>query len=279
MQAIGHMLIIGNGGCIRVKILLTNDDGINAGGIRALVKELSTLGDLYVVAPDQERSGTGHSITVFEPISTRRLEIEGVIAAWLVRGTPVDCVKLAIGKLLKEKMDLVVSGINHGPNLGTDVLYSGTVSAAAEGVIMGVPSIAVSLNSYQDNMEFDFPARFTRNFVKTIMRHGIDRKTMVNINIPPLAPKEIKGIRITRLGVRNYDNLFEERQDPRGNTYYWLGGGVRKEEQEKDSDVLAVEENYISITPLHLDLTDYVLIQEYNDVFRRYLDFFDGDKA
>ncbi len=262
-----------------MKILLTNDDGINAGGIRALVKELSALGELYVVAPDQERSGTGHSITVFEPIITQRKEMDGVKAAWTVRGTPVDCVKLAVGKLLPEKVDLVVSGINHGPNLGTDVLYSGTVSAAAEGVIMGVPSIAVSLNSYKYDMEFDFPARFTRNFIKTVMRHGIDRKTIVNINIPPLPPKEIKGIRITRLGVRNYDNLFEERQDPRGNTYYWLGGGVRKEEQEKDSDVLALEEKYISITPLHLDLTDYVLIQEYKDVFRRYLDFFNGEKA
>ncbi len=262
-----------------VKILLANDDGINAGGIRALIKELSTMGDLYVVAPDRERSGTGHSITVFEPIITQKIEIDGVKAAWIVRGTPVDCVKLAVGKLLPEKMDLVVSGINHGPNLGTDVLYSGTVSAAAEGVIMGVPSIAVSLNSYQDNMDFNFSARFTRNFIKTVMRHGIDQRTVVNINIPPLPPKEIKGIRITRLGVRNYDNLFEERQDPHGNTYYWLGGGVRKEEQEQDSDVLAVEENYISITPIHLDLTDYVLIEEYKHVFRRYLDFFDGDKA
>lgn len=268
-----------NGGLHGLNILLTNDDGINAGGIRALVRELSTLGDLYVVAPDREQSGTGHSITVFEPILTQKLEIEGVKAAWIVKGTPVDCVKLAIGKLLSPKMDLVVSGINHGPNLGTDVLYSGTVSAAAEGVIMGVPSVAVSLNSYNDTMDFTFPAQFTRNFIRTVIRRGIDRNTMVNINIPPLPPGQIKGIRITRLGVRNYDNLFEERRDPRGNTYYWLGGGVRKEEQEKDSDVLAVEENYISITPLHLDLTDYILMEEYRQVFRRYLDYFDGEKV
>ena len=261
-----------------MNILLSNDDGINAGGIRALVRELSTLGDLYVVAPDRERSGTGHSITVFEPILTQELEMNGVKSAWIVKGTPVDCVKLALGKFLSEKIDLVVSGINHGPNLGTDVLYSGTVSAAAEGVIMGLPAVAVSLNSYQEEMDFSFPARFTRNFIRTVTRRGIDSNTMVNINIPALPLQEIKGIRITRLGVRNYDNLFEERKDPRGNTYYWLGGGVRKEEQEEDSDVLALEENFISITPLHLDLTDYRLIGEYKQVFRRYLDYFDGNK-
>lgn len=261
-----------------MNILLTNDDGINAGGIRALVRELATLGDLYVVASDRERSGTGHSITVFEPILTQKIEINGVKSAWIVKGTPVDCVKLALGKLLSQKIDLVVSGINHGPNLGTDVLYSGTVSAAAEGVIMGVPAVAISLNSYQEEMDFSFPARFTRLFIKTVIRRGIDRNTMVNINIPALPPQEINGIRITRLGVRNYDNLFEERKDPRGNSYYWLGGGVRKEEQEEDSDVLALEEDYISITPLHLDLTDYPLIDEYKQVFGRYLDYFRGNK-
>lgn len=262
-----------------MNILLTNDDGINAEGIRALVRELSTLGDLYVVAPDRERSGTGHSITVFEPILTQQLEINGAKSAWIVKGTPVDCVKLALGKLLREKIDLLVSGINHGPNLGTDVLYSGTVSAAAEGVIMGVPSVAISLNSYQGEMDFSFSARFTRNFIKTVTRRGIGRNTMVNINIPSLPPQEIKGMRITRLGVRNYDNLFQERRDPRGNKYYWLGGGVRKEDQERESDVLALEENFISITPLHLDLTDYRLIEEYKQMFRRYLDYFDGNKT
>jgi len=192
----------------------------------------------------------------------------------------VDCVKLALSRLIAEKVDIVVSGVNHGPNLGTDVLYSGTVSAAAEGVILGVPSIAVSLNDYKAEMDAGFAALFTRNLIRTVTRKGIATTTLVNVNIPPLEPDKIKGIRITRLGVRNYDNRFEERKDPRGNTYYWMGGGVVQEDQEPDSDVMAVEEGYISITPISLDLTDYKLMEEYRQTFARYLDFFSrGDKT
>jgi len=262
-----------------VRILLCNDDGINARGIHALMRELSSIAEIYVVAPDRERSGTGHSITVFDPIRVTKVNLPGIKAGWIVRGTPVDCVKLAINKLISEEIDLVVSGINHGPNLGTDILYSGTVSAAAEGVIMGVPSLAVSLNSFNEDMDFDFAARFTRKVVKTVIKQGLDKQTLLNINIPALLPDEIKGIRITKLGVRNYDNLFEERQDPRGNTYYWLGGGVVEEEQEEESDVIAVEADWISITPIHLDLTDYKLIKEFRETFACYLDKHDsGDR-
>lgn len=253
-----------------MRILLTNDDGIHARGLHSLARELSSIAELYVVAPDRERSGTGHSITVFEPIRVIKTNMAKAKAAWIVGGTPVDCVKLGLSRLVNN-IDYVVSGINHGPNLGTDVLYSGTVSAAAEGVIMGVPSIAVSLNSYDEDMEFDFAARFTRNVVRVATKRGIEKKTLINVNIPPLDEKDIKGIRITKLGVRNYDNLFEERRDPRGNTYYWLGGGVIKEEQEAESDVLATQEGYISITPIHLDLTDYQLIEEYRKSFSIYL--------
>jgi len=253
-----------------MRILLTNDDGIYARGLHSLMRELSSIAELYVVAPDRERSGTGHSITVFEPIRVVKTNMAEADGAWIVGGTPVDCVKLGISRLV-DNVDFVVSGINHGPNLGTDVLYSGTVSAAAEGVIMGVPSIAVSLNSYDEDMEFSFAARFTRNVVRVAMKRGIEKKTLINVNIPPVTEKDIKGIRITKLGVRNYDNLFEERRDPRGNTYYWLGGGVIKEEQEPESDVLATQEGYISITPIHLDLTDYQLIEEYRKSFSIYL--------
>ncbi|HWP98290.1 MAG TPA: 5'/3'-nucleotidase SurE [Syntrophomonadaceae bacterium] len=250
-----------------MRILLTNDDGVHARGLQALVKELSAIAEIYLAAPDRERSATGHSITVFEPIKAKKTAIAGTKGAWAVWGTPVDCVKLAIARLIDEKIDLVVSGINHGPNLGTDVLYSGTVSAAAEGVIMGSPSLAVSLNSYQENMNFDFAAQFTRRVIQAIFHLGMDNRTLLNINIPDLAAQEIKGLRISRLGVRNYDNLFEERLDPRGNTYYWLGGGVIDEEQEPDSDVVSVESGYISLTPIHLDLTNYRLIEEYREAF------------
>ena len=255
-----------------MRILLTNDDGMNAKGIHALINELNTMAEIYVAAPDSERSGTGHAITVFDPVKAVEIKIPGIKQGWLVGGTPVDCVKLAIGKLIHEKIDLVVSGINHGSNLGTDVLYSGTVSAAAEGIIMGCPSISVSLNSYRDDVDFDFSAQFTRRVIEAVMPQGIEKTTLLNINIPLLIPDDIKGVRITKLGLRNYDNLFEERRDPRGNTYYWLGGGVLVEEQHEDSDVYAVEQGYISITPIHLDLTDYKLMERYRKISNTYLD-------
>lgn len=261
-----------------MRILLTNDDGINARGLQVLISELNSLAEIYVAAPDRERSGTGHSITVFEPIRVTATRMTGVKAAWTVGGTPVDCVKLAVNKLIDEKIDLVVSGINHGPNLGTDVLYSGTVSAAAEGVIMGTPSIAVSLNSYEKDMDFAFAARVTRYMVKTIAKKGLGPETLLNINVPALNSRNIKGMRITKLGVRNYDNLFDERRDPRGNTYYWLGGGVLEEKQDSDSDVYAAQEGYITITPIRLDLTDYKLIEQYKKSYHRYLSLFSGEK-
>lgn len=260
-----------------MKILLTNDDGIHARGIQALINELNSLAEIYVVAPDRERSGTGHSITVYEPIKVRSMELAGAKSSWTVGGTPVDCVKLALAKLVNEDIDLVVSGINHGSNMGTDVLYSGTVSAAAEGVILGCPSLAVSLNSTEPDSDFTFTAKFTRRLIQNVMEMKPSRETLLNVNVPALAPDKIKGIRITRLGVRNYDNLFEERQDPRGNTYFWLGGGVLVEEQEPDSDVTAVQEGYISITPIHLDLTDYNLIEEYRRFLQPYMESFPGE--
>ncbi|HQA07876.1 MAG TPA: 5'/3'-nucleotidase SurE [Syntrophomonadaceae bacterium] len=254
-----------------MRILLTNDDGIHAQGIHSLARELSSIAELYLAAPDRERSGTGHSITVFEPIKAVPTTVTGVKKAWIVGGTPVDCVKLALARLINGPIDLVVSGINHGPNLGTDVLYSGTVSAAAEGVIMGCPALAVSLNAYGGDADFTAAARFTRRMIQVIMKKGIEPTTLININVPALPENQINGIRITRLGVRNYDNLFEERRDPRGNTYYWMGGGVVEEDQEPESDVTAVQEAYISITPIHLDLTDYRLIETYKTDFARYL--------
>jgi 5'-nucleotidase len=254
-----------------MRILLTNDDGIQANGLQSLVRELGRIAELYLVAPDRERSGTGHSITVFEPIKAVPTNISGVRKAWIVGGTPVDCVKLALARLVEEDINLVVSGINHGPNLGTDVLYSGTVSAAAEGVIMGYPSIAVSLDAEGGDLDFSSAARFTRQMIQLVIKEGIEPTTLVNINIPSLPEEKIKGVRITKLGVRNYDNLFEERRDPRGNTYYWMGGGVVEEDQDPESDVTAVQEGYISITPIHLDLTDYRLIKAYRDSYGLYL--------
>lgn len=253
-----------------MRILLTNDDGIYAQGIRALINELNSLAEIYVVSPDRERSGTGHSITVYEPIKVRPMTLPGAKKSWTVGGTPVDCVKLALAKLISEDIDMVVSGINHGSNMGTDVLYSGTVSAAAEGVILGCPALAVSLDSTDPEWDFTFSSRFTRRLIQKVIEMKPSRETLLNVNFPAISPDKIKGLRITRLGVRNYDNLFDERQDPRGNTYFWLGGGVVKEEQEPDSDVAAVQEGYISITPIRLDLTDYQLIEAYRKNLQPY---------
>lgn len=251
-----------------MKILVTNDDGIHARGINALIKSLGEIAEVYVAAPDRERSGTGHSITVFEPIRVKEIKVPLAKKAWIVGGTPVDCVKLAMSKLVDD-VDLVVSGINHGPNLGTDVLYSGTVSAAAEGVIMGAPAVAVSLDCFDEEPDFAYAAEFTCEVVRMVKEKGIAKTTLLNINIPAVELEYIKGIRVTKLGVRNYENLFEERKDPRGNTYYWLGGGIKEEQQDEDSDVLAVKEGYISITPIHLDLTDYKLLNEYKKYFTK----------
>ena len=249
-----------------MKILITNDDGIHAHGIQILVQELSQIAELYLVAPDRERSGTGHSITVFDPIKVTKTTFPGVKQAWIVGGTPVDCVKIAIARLIEDKIDLVISGINHGSNLGSDVLYSGTVSAAAEAIIMGCPSLAISLDSDHSESDFSFAAHFTKQLVISLMHWGIEPKTLVNINIPAVERSRIKGIKVCKLGLRNYDNLFEERQDPRGNKYYWLGGSLMQEEQDQDSDVYAVEHDYISVTPINLDLTNYTLINKYKEL-------------
>ncbi|QGT99279.1 5'-nucleotidase SurE [Candidatus Syntrophocurvum alkaliphilum] len=248
-----------------MKILVTNDDGIHARGIHALTKELSNIAELYLVSPDRERSGTGHSITVYDPIKAVNIDLPEVKKGWVIGGTPVDCVKLALCRLIEDDIDLVVSGINHGANLGTDVLYSGTVSAAAEGVVMGVPSIAVSLDSFEPEKDFSIAAKIVKNLIQKVFYNKLEKTNLLNINVPAISSEEIKGVHITKLGVRNYDNLFEEREDPRGNKYYWLGGGVKKEDQEKDSDVHAVQKGYVSITPINLDLTDYNLINQFKD--------------
>ncbi len=256
-----------------MRILVTNDDGVQSPGLHQLAEALSEMAEIYVAAPDRERSATGHSITVYSPIMIENVDnIPGVKKAWAIHGTPADCVKLAVAALLPEPPDLVVSGINRGPNLGWDVLYSGTVSAAMEGVIMGVASIAVSLASYQSDLDYSFAARFTRAVCRQVEKDGPDPSTIININVPGIPRSDIKGLRITRLGSRRYQNIFQERKDPRGQTYYWLGGEVVQESQEIDSDVRAVAEGYLSMTPIHFDLTDHDLIKKYRITYRDYID-------
>ncbi|MDO4541001.1 MAG: 5'/3'-nucleotidase SurE [Syntrophomonadaceae bacterium] len=248
-----------------MKLLIANDDGINAPGLSALVTALKGLGTIYVAAPAHEQSGTGHCITVRDPIRVRRHTIEGAEDAWVIGGTPADCVKIALAKLAPPKIDLVVSGINHGYNLGSDVLYSGTVSAAAEGVIMGCPSIAFSLGDHDPRADLTVCIRFARQLIEEHRALDIVPGELLNVNFPPLPAERIRGVRFTKLGRRSYGNLFEERHDPRGNSYYWMGGAIEDEMQDEDSDVLAVDAGYISITPLSLDLTNYRTLEVYRE--------------
>ncbi len=243
-----------------MRILLTNDDGIGAPGIQALWQALAKIAEVFVVAPDSERSATSQAITVHHPIRVDEHCIEHPqICGWRVSGTPTDCVKLAVEALLSEKPDIVVSGINQGANLGTDVLYSGTVSAAIEGALYGIPSIAVSLDSWQFR-DFGPAAEFAGKLVQIVENKTIPPNTLLNVNVPALPAEEIKGVAITKLGVRQYENTFERRQDPRGRAYYWMGGNILDGDNDPDSDVVNVKLGKISVTPVHFDLTNYAIM-------------------
>lgn len=263
-----------------MKLLISNDDGVFATGIRTLADTLAAAGhQVAVVCPDRERSATGHGLTLHKPI--RAEAVEGVfhpaVAAWACSGTPADCVKLALGAILPEPPDWVLSGINHGANLGTDVLYSGTVSAAMEGLIEGIPAIALSLNSFTSE-HFQPAAQFAQTLLDTLTHQPLPQPLLLNVNIPAVAATDIQGSVIARQGVRRYVDLFEKRIDPRGKTYYWLAGEVLEAvAHQEDSyqllseqlqrlsefgtlknvpiDVVAIRQNLITLTPLHYNLT------------------------
>lgn len=245
-----------------MRILVTNDDGIHAKGLYYLVEKLNKIAKVYVLAPDRERSATGHAITIHDPIRTVEYKgfSEGVIA-YHVDGTPADCVKLGVSTIMEEKPDIVISGINAGPNLGTDVLYSGTVAGAVEAAILNIPGIAFSLAGY-DDFNYEEAAEIAVKTVESIFKHEFDRDSIFNVNIPSIPKKDCKGIAITKLGIRKYKNFYEQRSDPRGKQYYWLAGDLMEFTNTPETDVTAIENGYISITPLHLDLTNYRKITE-----------------
>ncbi len=249
-----------------MRILLTNDYGIHARGLDALRLALEDIAEVIVAAPDRERSATGHGITVDYPIRVSKYQFpHSSTQGWIIDGTPADCVKLAICALLTHPPDLVVSGINRGGNLGTDVLYSGTVSAAIEGIILGIPSIAVSLNSFDFQADYSYAASVACKLCLEIEKVGLTTDTMLNVNVPAVTEAEIKGIQITKLGIRRYEDVFQERQDPRGRTYFWLAGDIVDDDQDQDADVMVIRNNIVSITPIHFDLTNFKLIQELKD--------------
>ena len=240
-------------------ILLSNDDGIWARGLKVLEESLSLLGRCCVVAPDREKSAASHSVTLHRPLRVEEIAPNH----FAVDGTPTDCVILGVHKLAGSKPDLLVSGINDGGNMGDDVSYSGTVSAAIEGTILGIPSIAVSL-ARGERRNFEVAGEVIRRIVPWVARYGLPKDALLNVNVPDVGSLgELKGIRWTRLGKLSYVDTLAEMKDPRGKTYYWVGGTpVRDEENGADTDLVAVEEGYVSITPIRLDLTHNRALRE-----------------
>ena len=243
------------------RILLTNDDGINAPGLTALHHEMKRLGDLTVVAPDSEKSAVGHAITLSDPLRVWDFEKSNGFFGYAVNGTPADCVKIAYWALLEHKPDLVVSGINLGSNTGINIIYSGTVSAATEGTILNIPSFAISLTTYR-NPDFSYAAKFAAKLGTEILERGLPLGTFLNVNVPPVKEEEIRGVVITRQGQANYREDFDSRVDPQNRVYYWLTG--KKVELDEDSNVddRAILDRQVSITPIHYELTNYRYIDE-----------------
>lgn len=236
-------------------ILITNDDGIHAPGIYALWEAMSKIGNVTVVAPDSEKSAVGHAITLSNPIRIQEIERHGGFTGYAVNGTPADCVKIGFRSLVKESIDLIVSGINAGANVGTDIIYSGTVSAATEGVFYHIPSIAFSLDALKGG-DFGPSKMITQNIVRALLKNGIPKGTLLNVNIPNLPLHQIKGARITEQGDSSFRDCFEKREDPRGRIYYWMSGEVVNPNPDPDMDINAVNNGYVSITPIHYKLTN-----------------------
>jgi 5'-nucleotidase len=237
-------------------ILVTNDDGIQSPGILALCEAMRELGDTWIVAPDRERSATSHSLTLHRPLLIDRIEDR----TYSINGTPTDCVILGVNKILPERPALIASGINRGANLGDNITYSGTVSAAIEGTILGIPSFAVSLAIDRDSHStphYKTAAFFAIKIGRYILEKPLPQDTLINVNVPDTVQDQIRGIRITRQGKLVYNNSIQELSDPVGKRHYWIGGGQMNVEYGADTDMQAIEDNCVSITPIHRDFTNY----------------------
>jgi len=239
-------------------ILCTNDDGYLARGLRVLSGAAEPLGEVHVVAPDREQSATSHSLTMHVPIRARSAGER----TFSITGTPTDCVFLAVQELLPRRPDWVLSGVNHGMNMGEDVLYSGTVSAAMEATVFGIPAVALSYTGRGEVEHLEaYGPLLERLLGRILARDDFPRETLLNINLPPIAPDQVKGVQVTRLGRRVFSDSYIKGQDPSGRPYYWIGGGSIEWAAEEGTDFHAVDSGYISVTPLHLDLTNHALIE------------------
>lgn len=247
-----------------MKIVLSNDDGIHAPGIRTFHRAIKDLAEVQIVAPSEEQSAVGHSITIFDPIKTHKVYKDGDLFGMAVGGTPADAVKLAICEMNSEPPDMVVSGINLGANTGISVLYSGTVSAATEATILGIPSIAISLCTYRDP-HWETAEAVARNAVRMALDSRMPADSLLNINIPNLPLEEVKGTRVVPVAHSRFKEIFHKRQDPRGNLYYWLDGELEMLGNEGDTDVDALEAGFVTVTPIDFDLTKYRAMQDLGD--------------
>ena len=240
-------------------ILITNDDGITAPGIMNLVESVKDLGKIIVVAPDKPQSGMGHAITIGQPLRLQKVQVSEGIESYSCTGTPVDCVKLAVDKVLHRKPDLCLSGINHGANHSINVIYSGTMSAAVEAAIESIPSAGFSLLDYNIEADFTGARKYTRMVVEMMLKTKLDKHTILNVNIPSMPVDLVKGFKICRQAYAKYEEDFIERADPHGRMYYWLTGEFVNFDKGKDTDVWALANNYVSVVPVQFDLTNYVL--------------------
>jgi len=248
-------------------ILVSNDDGIDSNGIYVLAMEMMKLGEVFVVAPDRQQSAVGHALTVSKPLRISKYQRIDIKNGFAINGTPADCVKLAISRILHRKPDLVVSGINHGQNTSVNMLYSGTVSAATEGMLVGIPSMAISLSSYDLNSDMSASGIYSYRIAKELLENKMPLGTFINVNIPNLEIGKIKGMRITKQSNSSWDDAYEKRIDPFGKEYYWFSGVYNTNDNNPESDDIAVTEGFVSITPVHYNLTNFDAIDKLKSIF------------
>jgi len=252
------------GGAKPLSILISNDDGIDAPGIYALVQEVKKFASVTVVAPDKQQSAVGHAITMNYPLRAVPFRKNDEFFGYAVEGTPADAVKLGVRFLLKAPPDMIISGINHGSNTAINIIYSGTVSAATEGTILGISSIAVSLTTYEE-ADFSYAARFAARLALLVADKSLPEGTLLNVNIPAVPENQIRGVKITKQGTSKWDDTFDVRRDPSNREYFWLTGRMKVTDTDPDTDQLAIRNNFISITPIHYDLTDRELVKSMSE--------------
>lgn len=249
-----------------MRILVTNDDGIDSPGIHALVGAMRQLGDVDVVAPDRQQSAVGHALTVASPLRATPFYRDGTMFGWAINGTPADCVKLGVSTLLEHRPDIVVSGINHGSNTSVNAIYSGTVSAATEGTLMGIPSMAVSLCDFDHGADMSLASEVASAVARKLLDLQLPQGTLLNVNVPAIPRNEFRGIRLARQGNNSWDDGYEVRRDPQGRPYYWLTGKFVTISRLDDADDALVGEGFAAVTPLHYELTNF-------DEYQRLLSF------